>query len=116
MKSARILVAGLCLVMCGMIGMVSARGDNDPETHKGKIEAVDAAAKTVVVKVRTNESAETYTFAVTDRTIIRNEAGRPITFADLHADMRVLVKSKKHGGEKEAMEIQVKPPEKKSKK
>lgn len=115
MKKLILLVALLTLV--AFVSGVMAQEKAKPTPGKaaaaaaalgkfaGVIENVDAAAKTIVVKIET----QTMTFSIADTTKI-TKAGKEMLFAELKAGMDVAVDYKKEGDKDIAATIKVAAP------
>jgi len=75
----------------------------------GAIDNVDAAAKTIVVKMKVKKEEKTMTFAIGDATKI-TKGKETLSFGDLKAGMDVAVDYKKEGDKNIAATIKVAAP------
>ena len=105
MRTQRILVLGLCLALCTLGTSLGWEDKAEKQVHKGVITGVDREAKVVNIKVKTEDSEVNHAYTVTDKTVIKDLAGKTITINELKVDMHVQVKSKKEGGKRIALEI-----------
>src|SRR5262245_32887620 len=91
----------------------------DKANHKGEILAIDQAAKTVTIRVDSDETGqkETHVYEVQQSTTIKDKtSGKVLAFTDLKVGDKVNLHSKTEGKKRVALSIETRPDKDKGKK
>lgn len=104
----RLLVLALPAALC--LASFAIAAEPTGAQHRGEIMSVDREAKTITVKIVTNDSRENHVYHVVDGvTVIRDPDQKVISFGDLKAGQHISIHSRREKGDRVAMEITLKP-------
>lgn len=101
------------------VGFASSVVLAEKAKHKGEILAIDKDAKTVTVRVASEETGEkeTHVYEVQETTTIKDrETGKALTFADLKVGDKVNLTGQTQGKKRVALAIEIRPDKEKGNK